>query len=47
MDGLTHEEAVSVLKATPRIVNLKIEKGVLARTSESPERNDVGVSDTQ
>ena len=44
MDGLNHEEAVSVLKATPKIVQLKIEKGVLEKAaSASPERNHVDV----
>lgn len=41
MDGLTHEEAVGVLKATPTTVELRIEKGALNKDSESPERNDV------
>ena len=43
MDGLTHEEAVGVLKATPTTVELRIEKGALNKDSESPERNDVDV----
>ena len=40
IEGLSHEEAVSVLKATPKIVKLKIEKGVLHKKSQSqsPER---------
>ena len=43
MDGLTHEQAVGVLKATPKTVQLKIEKGVLPEDSHSPQRNSVEV----
>ena len=47
MVGLTHEEAVGVLKATPMTVLLKIEKGALHREEASPERNEVDVRHTR
>ena len=47
MVGLTHEEAVGVLKATPRTVLLKIEKGALHREEDSPDRNEVDVRHTR
>jgi guanylate kinase/C-terminal processing protease CtpA/Prc len=40
MDGLSHEEAVGVLKATPQTVELKVEKGALVKASHSPQESE-------
>lgn len=39
MDGLSHEEAVAVLKATPQTVEMRVEKGAI-KPSQSPERTE-------
>jgi C-terminal processing protease CtpA/Prc len=40
MDGLSHEESVGVLKATPQTVELKVEKGALVKASHSPQESE-------
>lgn len=40
MDGLSHEEAVDVLKATPQTVDMKVEKGALVKSSHSPQESN-------
>ena len=43
MDGMSHEQAVGVLKATPKTVQLKIEKGALPEDGRISQRNSVEV----
>ena len=43
MGGLSHEQAVGVLKATPMTVQMKIEKGALPEDSHISQRNSVEV----
>ena len=40
MDGLSHEEAVGVLKATPQTVEMRVEKGALVKSSHSPQESN-------
>ena len=43
MDGLSHEEAVGVLKATPETVDLKVEKGAINKASHSPQQSEADI----